>query len=111
MFDHVVDLEKTYLSGIPCWHTRSMSLTTLKIDTALRDRLASIARTDYDGDTLAGALEKLIEEHEQQRALDAYERLRSDPDAWSEYQEELRLTDHAASDGLGNAREEYPEYH
>jgi hypothetical protein len=91
-------------------YSPGMSLTTLKIDTSLRDRLASIAKTDYQGDTLAGALERLIEEHEAQQALNAYERLRNDADAWAEYQEELRLTDHTASDGLGDARDEYPEY-
>jgi hypothetical protein len=88
-----------------------MSITTFKIDTKLRDRLAGIARTDYDGDTLAGALEKLIEEHERQAALTAYERLRQDPDAWAEYQQELQIADHTSGDGLGDARDEYPEYH
>lgn len=87
-----------------------MSITTFKIDTSVRDRLARIAKNDYQGDTLSAALEKLIEEHEQQAALNAYERLRQDSGAWADYQEELRLTGYTSSDGLGDARDEYPEY-
>jgi hypothetical protein len=39
-----------------------------------------------------------------------YAELRADPVEWEDYQDELRLTDQAAGDGLKDAREEYPEY-
>ena len=40
----------------------------------------------------------------------AYARLHDDPVQWADYEQELRLVDSAAADGLGNARDEYPEY-
>lgn len=40
----------------------------------------------------------------------AYARLRGDPEQWAEYQQELRLAENTAADGLGEVRDEYPEY-
>ncbi|MDQ3988305.1 MAG: hypothetical protein M3291_03730 [Actinomycetota bacterium] len=40
----------------------------------------------------------------------AYARLRDDPEQWADYQQELGLAENAATDGLGNARDEYPEH-
>jgi hypothetical protein len=92
------------------WHTRHVSVTSIRLDSRTRDRLAAIANRDYRGASLGAALDRLIDEHEMRQVHAAYERLRRDPAAWAEYQEELRLTDNAAADGLGDARDEYPEY-
>jgi hypothetical protein len=75
-----------------------MSMTTIKITTELRDRLARLASEDYGGATLAEALRRLLAEHEEREALAAYERLRADEDEWASYRNESRLTDNAAGD-------------
>ncbi|MBO0867601.1 MAG: hypothetical protein J2P15_03465 [Micromonosporaceae bacterium] len=77
-----------------------MSVTTIKIDSGLRDRLARVASTDYDGATLGEALQRLIAEHEERMVLLAYERLRADEQEWASYRNESRLTDNAAGDWL-----------
>lgn len=87
-----------------------MSVTTIRVDTGIRDQLSKIAKGDFGGASLNAALERLIAEHEMRQAQEAYERLRADPEAWAEYLEEIRLWDVTADDGLGDAREEYPEY-
>lgn len=87
-----------------------MSVTTIRLDARTRDRLAAIARRDYQGASLGAALDQLIDEHEMRQVHAAYARLRNDAAAWAEYQEELRLTDNAVADGLGDAKDEYPEY-
>jgi predicted transcriptional regulator len=73
-----------------------MAVTTIKISTELRDRLSEIAE-DY-GATLADALQRLIDEHEERAALAAYERLRSNTAEWASYQNESLLTDGVAGD-------------
>jgi hypothetical protein len=76
-----------------------MRMTTIKISTDLRDRLADVA-AEYGGATLADTLRHLIDEHEEQAALAAYDRLRADPAEWASYREESRLVDNAAGDWL-----------
>ncbi|GAT66041.1 hypothetical protein HS048_27045 [Planomonospora sp. ID91781] len=74
-------------------------MTTIKISTDLRDRLAEVA-AEYGGATLADTLQHLIDEHEEQAALAAYDRLRADSAEWASYLEESRLADNAAGDWL-----------
>ena len=75
-------------------------MTTIKITTELRDRLAGVAEDDYGGATLAEALQRLVAEHEEREALAAYERLRADQAEWASYLDESRLTDNAAGDWI-----------
>jgi predicted transcriptional regulator len=77
-----------------------MSVTSIKIDSELRDRLAHVASADYAGVTLGEALQRLIAEHEERMVLLAYERLRADEQEWASYRNESRLTDNAAGDWL-----------
>ena len=77
-----------------------MSMTTIKISAALRDRLAHIAADDFDRSTLAAAVERLVNEHEDRAALDAYDRLRADEQEWASYRDESSLTDNVAGDWL-----------
>ncbi|MFB9723563.1 hypothetical protein [Planobispora longispora] len=72
-------------------------MTTIKISTDLRDRLAGVA-AEYGGATLADTLRRLIDEHEEQAVLAAYDQLRADPAEWASYREESLLTDNAAGD-------------
>jgi predicted DNA-binding protein len=86
------------------WHTPGVGMTTIKIPAELRDRLARIAVDHYDRSTLADTVERLVEEHEEQSALDAYERLRSDEREWASYLNEAAQTDNVAGDWLRQDR-------
>jgi hypothetical protein len=87
-----------------------MAITTMQLDTELRDDLAEVARTDYRGVPLAEALRRLLREHRISRIMARYEELRADPAEWASYRAEARLTDSVAGDGLPSARDEYPEH-
>ena len=68
------------------------------------------AREDFDGISYEAALNRLIDEHEMQQVHAAYARLPNDSEQWADYQQELRLAENTAADGLSDARDEYPEY-
>lgn len=87
-----------------------MATTSVRISSTTRDRLGALARDQYGGISQEAALNRLIDEHEMSRVHAAYERLRNDPDQWADYQQESSLTDGASADGLGDPRDEYPEY-
>jgi hypothetical protein len=53
---------------------------------------------------LADTVERLVEEHEERAALDAYERLRADEREWASYLNETALTDNVAGDWLRQDR-------
>jgi hypothetical protein len=89
-----------------------MTVTTIKVDAAVRDQLASVARAR--GITMAALLRDVaseLEARQQWVMIEAsYQRLASeDPKGWTEYLNELAGWDSAASD-LGDARTEWPEY-
>lgn len=85
-------------------------MTSMRIDSRVRDELAQVGEADFDGVSLDEVVRRLLMEHHFARINERYEELRADPAAWESYQAELRLTDNAAGDGLPNAREEYPEH-
>lgn len=87
-----------------------MALTTIEVDNVIRDELTEIAETDFGGASVAATVRQLVIEHQFAMINARYAELRADPVEWASYQAELRLTDQAAGDGLGDAREEYPEY-
>ncbi|MGQ0778433.1 MAG: hypothetical protein ACT4NY_29165 [Pseudonocardiales bacterium] len=87
-----------------------MATTTVRLDSRTRDRLATVAREHFGGVSQEAALNRLIDEYEMRQVHAAYARLRDDPEQWADYERELRFADNTAADGLGNAREEYPEY-
>ena len=82
----------------------------MQLDSEIRDDLAEVARTDYEGVPLAEALKRLLKEHKVNRIIARYEALRADPDDWASYQAEARLTDNVAGESLPSARDEYPEH-
>jgi hypothetical protein len=88
----------------------SMAMTSMQIDSTVRDELAAVAENDFHGAPLGEAVRRLVKEHKINRIMQRYEELRADPKEWASYQAEARLTDDAAGDGLPGAREEYPEY-
>jgi hypothetical protein len=87
-----------------------MAITTMQLDSELRDDLAKVARNDYQGVPLAEALRRLLREHRSNHIMARFEELRADPDEWDSYQAEARLTDNTAGDALPPARDEYPEH-
>jgi hypothetical protein len=89
-----------------------MTMTTIKVDTVVRDRLAAVA--EAKGITMAALLRDVSSELEEQQRwvlIEAsYERLRrEDPDGWAEYLAELRTWDSVSADP-GNAAADWPEY-
>lgn len=91
-----------------------MSRTTLSTTSEVRDRLAAVARSRGTNvsellETIATRLER---EEAMRRATESYRRLaESDPVGFEEYLAEGREWDRATvSDGLGAARDEFPEW-
>jgi antitoxin MazE7 len=87
-------------------------MTTIKVDTVVRDRLAAVA--EARGITMAALLRDVSSELEEQLRWtlieESYERLRrEDPDGWAEYLAELHTWD-SANEDPGNAAAEWPEY-
>jgi hypothetical protein len=91
-----------------------MSDTTIRLDSAVRDKLRALADEDHVtlGDLLARLAEREQYQREMRRANEVMERMRrEDPQAWQDYLSELRgFEDGAARDGLSDAASEWPEY-
>lgn len=90
---------------------KGMTMTTIKVDRAVRDRLASIARVR--GTTMGALLDSESRrlEIEQRWAVieDFYQAMqRDDPAGWRDYLGEL--ADLAAGEADATAAEEWPEY-
>jgi hypothetical protein len=81
-----------------------MTVTTIKIQSEVRDRLATVAAIEFAGATLSDTVDRLLAEHEdgQLRAemATAYARLAEDPAGWAAYQAEVAEWD-AAGAGPG----------
>lgn len=91
-----------------------MSDTTIRLDSAVRDKLRALADEDHVtlGDLLARLAEREQYQREMRRANEVMDRMeREDPKAWQEYMSELRgFEDGTARDGLSDAAAEWPEY-
>lgn len=90
-----------------------MPTTTIKVDSATRDRLAHLARAR--GTTMSALLSDVAERLEtEQRWCDieaAYERMqREDPDGWAEYLDELAEWEVSTAATDSAAAQEWPEY-
>jgi hypothetical protein len=91
-----------------------MSDTTIRLDSAVRDKLRALADEDHVtlGDLLARLAEREQYQREMRRANEVMERMqREDPQAWQDYLSELRgFEGGTARDGLSDATAEWPEY-
>ena len=87
----------------------AMAMTSMQIDSKVRDELARVAEGDLGGVSLGEAVRQLIMEHHIAHINRRYEELRADPEEWASYTAEARLTDNVAGEGLPSARDEYPE--
>lgn len=90
-----------------------MPTTTIKVDSAIRDRLAHLAR--IRGTTLGTLLSDVVGRLEtEQRWSDieaAYERMRrEDPEGWAEYLGELAEWELSTATTDSAAAQEWPEY-
>lgn len=90
-----------------------MPTTTIKVDSATRDRLAHLARAR--GTTMSALLSVVAERLEtEQRWSDieaAYQRMRrEDPDGWAEYLGELVGWEVSTATTDTAAAQEWPEY-
>lgn len=91
----------------------SMGRTTLSTTTEVRDRLAAVARSRHTtmSDLLESVSTRLEREEAMRRATESYRRLaEADPAGFEAYLAEGRAWEAAtAADGLGLARDEFPE--
>jgi hypothetical protein len=91
-----------------------MSDTTIRLDSAVRDKLRALADEDHVtlGDLLARLAEREQYQREMRRANEVMERMeREDPKAWQDYLSELRgFEGGTMSDGLSDAAAEWPDY-
>ncbi len=104
-----VDARNSYEKYADC-----MSDTTIRLDSAVRDKLRALAEEDHVtlGDLLARLAEREQYQREMRRANEVMERMqREDPQAWQDYLSELRgFEGGTARDGLADAAAEWPEY-
>jgi len=91
-----------------------MSDTTIRVDSAVRDRLRALADEEHVtlGDLLGRLADREQYQREMRRANNVMDRMRREnPEAWQEYVSELHTFEAgAADDGLTAAAAEWPEY-
>jgi hypothetical protein len=91
-----------------------MSDTTIRLDSAVRDKLRALADEDHVtlGDLLGRLAEREQYQREMRRANEVMGRMRrEDPVAWQEYLSELHTFEAGTSrDGLTPAASDWPEY-
>jgi hypothetical protein len=91
-----------------------MSDTTIRLDSAVRDKLRALADEEHVtlGDLLGRLAEREEYQREMRRANDVMHRMQiEDSPAWQEYRSELHTFDAGtASDGLTAAAADWPEY-
>ncbi|WP_405021644.1 hypothetical protein OHV05_36100 (plasmid) [Kitasatospora sp. NBC_00070] len=77
-----------------------MTLTTVKVQTRVRDELARLAADDLGGVTLNSAVEYLLTEHRKAQVLAAFDRLEVRTKGCADYEGELGERDGVAADCL-----------
>jgi hypothetical protein len=91
-----------------------MSDTTIRLDSAVRDKLRALAEEDHVtlGDMVSRLAEREQYQRDMRRANEVMDRMqREDPAAWQEYVSELRAFEAGTSrDGLTAAASDWPEY-
>ncbi len=79
-----------------------MAMTTVKISTETRDKLAKLAAARKR--PMSEVLTEIVERERRRAFLEdanaAYARLRADPEAWADYQAEIRSMEGTLMDGL-----------
>lgn len=98
-----------YTSGIPRGILVTMSPTTIKVDSSLRDQIMDVARAQ--GKTAASLIESLLQEHLEREILaEAKRRIQqTSPEDMAEYLAEFEELDTSLNDGLGEYAGEWDE--
>jgi hypothetical protein len=95
-------------------YAKCMSDTTIRLDSAVRDKLRALAEEDHVtlGDLLSRLAEREQYQREMRRANEVMERMRrEDPQGWQDYLSELREFEGGTiRDGLSGTAAEWPEY-
>jgi len=78
----------------------SSSMTTLRVDPATRDKVNALAADEFDGAAADKVINRLLEDHQKVRILEAYDRLAADPERWRDYLAEVDEWEATAGDGL-----------
>jgi hypothetical protein len=69
-----------------------MTVTTLRVSTQTRDQLAAVAQADFGGVTAESAIQRLLDEHAQLRAIQVMDEYREqDPTGWNDYLSEAHV--------------------
>ena len=90
-------------------YTCPMPVTTIRVDRAVRDRLA--ARAASRGRSLGAELDAILQELDWQAVEAGYQRLAERPGAFGRYESESESLTSLDLDQLAStAAEEYPEY-
>ena len=91
-----------------------MSETTIRVDSAVRDRLRALADEDHVtlGDLLSRLAEREQYQRDMRRANEVMDQMqREDPEAWQEYVADLRAFEAGTGrDGLTAATSDWPDY-
>jgi len=75
---------------------------TIRVDESVHTRLRALARSEQRsmGELIADAIDRYEREKFWDEVEASVERNQSDPDAWKEYQDEIRLLEGGSMDGL-----------
>ena len=93
----------------PYTYTSIMAMTTIRVESEVRDRLA--ARAHAHGRSLGAELSAMLDDLMWQGIEDGYRRLAANQAEFAAYREEAAVWTGADLDGLATtAAEEYPEY-
>jgi hypothetical protein len=91
-----------------------MSETTIRVDSAVRDKLRALAEEDHVtlGELLSRMAEREHYQRDMRRANEVMDQMeQEEPEAWQEYRAELGSFEAGTSrDGLAAAASEWPEY-
>jgi hypothetical protein len=83
--------------------------TTVRVDSKVHTKLHELAAEEQRpiGQVIEDAIDQYRRAKFWQGVQEDYARLRADPVAWKEYQDEIALWDSTASDGLGHEEPYY----
>ncbi|HVL25174.1 MAG TPA: hypothetical protein VM450_13885 [Thermomicrobiales bacterium] len=84
-------------------------MASIRVDQQTHAKLRRLSESEHKsiGQVVTEAVERYDKERFWEEARIAYERLRADPEAWREYQEETALWDTTSNDGLENEEPYY----
>ena len=84
-------------------------MATVRVDKKLHDTLRDLAKSEHRpiGDVIGDAVAKYEKDKFWKGVHEDYARLRADPVAWKEYQDEVALWDSLSNDGLENEEPYY----